>query len=139
VFYHLDSFGGISDSSYQYFPIVNPDVSHFDGPELSICFEVKLIIHRKKYNYEDFSMWYQFYDIENTTDLPNKVDKSIIYESDMLESKDGFYHICHDLELKYHLMPVFGIFADDNVSEQDLTFGEMKDPIINKNIDSTDL
>lgn len=139
IFYQIDDFGNIFDSSYQYFPLVVPNNFYFEGPELSICFEIQLIIHKKNYNFEDFHLWHQFYDLEDTYDLKDKVDDSLIYSSDLIKSKDGLYKICHDLEVSHHLMPVFGIFVSDGVSNQDLTFGEMKTPIINKNIDSMEL
>jgi len=139
VFYHLDDHNKIIDSSYQYFPIVNSDISYFEGPKLSICFEIKLFIHNKRYNYEDFYLWYEFYDLEDTYDLSQAKEKAKIFTGEMLKSKDGIYNICHDLELQYHLMPVFGIYVDEDVSDQDLTLGTIFGPIINKNIDSHEL
>lgn len=140
VIYKLDDQGKIIDSTYQYFPIVFPDIDTFEGPSLSICFDVQLIIDKRKYNYEDFQLAYFFYDSKNIINI-NKIDlaNDKILGNLSRRSTDGYFHFCYDLEVKYHLMSVFGIYVDEDVSEQDLTFGEMKDPIINKNIDSHEL
>jgi hypothetical protein len=43
------------------------------------------------------------------------------------------------VRLTRYLMTVFGETIAVGISDQDLTFGRIKDPIINKNIDSTEL
>ncbi len=139
VIYKWDDNGKLIDSTYQFFPLVIPDKDSFEGPNLSICFDVQLIIDTRKYNYEDFSLFYFFYDSTRKCDTQSMVDNETIYESSFKNSIDGYYHICHDFVLRYHLMMSFGIFVPDEISEQDLTFGRMKTPIINKNLGSMEL
>jgi hypothetical protein len=140
VFYQLDSVESIIDSSYTFHPIVQFDVDTFEGPFLSVCFDVQIIINNDKYSYEDFQLFYVLYDTryyKNTKLIDGQRDR--ILEDLSQESSDGYYFFCHDLEVKYHLMMAFGVLVDPGISDQDLSFGNFHGPIINKNIDSTDL
>jgi hypothetical protein len=139
VVYKTDDNGAIIDSTYQYYVIVIPDKDTFEGPDLNICFDIQIIIDTIKYDYEDFLMYYALFDSRDTGDTQEMIDNETIYQGPFKSSTDGHYHICHDLQLKYHLVMSFGIFVDEEVSEQDLTWGIIFGPIINKNIDSTDL
>jgi len=140
VFYHLDSTGNIIDSSYKYFLIVLPDKDTFEGPSLSICFDIQLIINRNKYDYQDFELFYTLLDTRHHQN-PKLIDqqKDKIFENILKGSSDGYYSSCYDLNVNHHLMMVFGIMVPHGVSDQDLSIGKYHGPIINKNIDSTEL
>ena len=139
VIYKLNNSGKIIDSTYQYYVIVIPDKDTFEGPDLTVCFDYQLIVDTNKYNYEDFLVYYALFDSRDTGDTQSMVDDEIIYKGPFKNSSDGNYRNCHELELKYHLVMSFGIFADTEVSEQDLTLGLIYGPIINKNIDSAEI
>ena len=139
VFYQLDTIGNIIDSSYKYFLIVQPDKDTFRGPDLSICFDVQLIIDTNTYNYEDFELFYTLLDTPHHLN-PQLIDqqKDKIFENLLKMSSDGYFSFCHDLKVKHHLMMVFGVLIESGISDQDLSFGEFHGPIINKNIDSAE-
>jgi len=139
VVFTNDNQGNTSDSTYKFYPIVIPDKDSFEGPELIICFDVRLIIDTRKYNYEDFLLYYALFDSKDTGDTQTMIDTEKIFKGPMKNSTDGHYHFCHELTLKYHLVMGFGIFIDKGVSEEDLTWGLIYGPIINKNIDSHEL
>jgi hypothetical protein len=139
VFYQIDSIGNLIDSTYKYFLIVNPDIDTFYGPDLSTCFDVQLIIDTNKYDYEDFEIAYSLFDSKNLDDIQDMLDRDKIFEDSLPVFTKGHYRFCHDLEILNHLMMVFYIIVDSGISSQDLTFGKTYGPIINKNIDSTDL
>jgi len=139
VKYKLNDDGIIQDSTYQYYVIVIPDKDTFQGPELTICVEYQIILDTRKYDYKDFFVYYYFFDTQDTGDTKSMIDNETIYKGQFKNSSDGLFYICHDLELKFHLVMSFGIFVEKNVSDQDLTLGTIFGPIINKNIDSHEL
>lgn len=140
VVYKLDDTGVISDSTYKFFPIVLPDKDTFEGPDLTICFDIQIIIDGRKYKFDDFNLAYMFFDTKHLDSISDvNPEKDSLVGNFSRKSSDGYFYFCYDLEVKYHLMTGFGIFVDDSVSEQDLTFGRIRKSIINKNIVGTEL
>lgn len=138
VNYQLENNGNVIDSSYNYYPIINFDTDTFEGPSLSICFEVQVIIDTKKYRYEDFPLFYIFYDTphyENTKLIDGEKDR--ILENLLQESSDGYFFFCHDLDVFNHLMMAFGVLVEPGISDQNLSFGTYHGPVFNTNIYNT--
>jgi len=133
--YFMGDDGGIIDFNYYFSPIVHPSVDTFEGPHLSICFDIEVIIDIKKYKYEDFQLFYVFYDTmdKELFDIQAIVDNTKIKDEFLTSTTDGFYRLCRDLYLNNHLVMSFGYRVNKGVSEQDLTRGKLYGPIINKN------
>lgn len=139
VIYTLDYYGEIVDSLFQFFPIVSTDKNSFEGPYLSICFDVRLIIDKNQYNFKDFTLWYDFYDIKDLDELPEAFDYAKIHEGILPNSMNGHYRFCNDLELNYHLFPVIGFNIDTTVFNQKLRSGVPQPLIVNRNLESVGL